>query len=325
MTKRATLAYIKEKYSDKIDWGNLKVTSPYTGNRGSITLQCNTCDNSYSFNRVCDMLARGDMFRCTVCHPKSKPPRIVTIEDFKKFMDTAYNGRFTLLATELDKSKNLRVRCNTCLDEHDVTYKSIRALKIGCRNCNNSKPLTTQAVKDTISNITNGEYTLVGEYVNAQISIEIQHNSDECGSYSWFTMYGNFVRQGRRCPKCTFVPSKGEEAIAKLLTDENIPFEREYVFPDCRNKRVLPFDFAILDNTYKKVRLLVEYDGLQHFSVERGFWGRDDKEDVLEVVQHRDKIKEDYCTHNGIRLLRIPYTAYDNLAELLLSEIYKLD
>jgi hypothetical protein len=44
-----------------------------------------------------------------------------------------------------------------------------------------------------------------------------------------------------------------------LLTENNIPFEREKRFASCKDKTYLPFDFFV-DNKY-----LIEFDGMQHF------------------------------------------------------------
>ena len=54
--------------------------------------------------------------------------------------------------------------------------------------------------------------------------------------------------------------SKSEKYIANYLSFQNILFEQEYIFPDCRDINPLPFDFYLPDyNT------CIEYDGQQHF------------------------------------------------------------
>ena len=50
--------------------------------------------------------------------------------------------------------------------------------------------------------------------------------------------------------------SKGNDKIKNLLQEANIPFEIEYKFNSCKDKKPLPFDFYV-NNSY-----LIEYDGI---------------------------------------------------------------
>jgi very-short-patch-repair endonuclease len=58
----------------------------------------------------------------------------------------------------------------------------------------------------------------------------------------------------------------------------------------------LPFDFYV-----PSTKTVIEYDGQQHFVP---VWGQES----FENVQRTDKIKNQYCKKNGIKLIRIPYT-----------------
>lgn len=58
--------------------------------------------------------------------------------------------------------------------------------------------------------------------------------------------------------------SIGESNIEKILKENNIYYIKEYYFNDLINKKPLRFDFAILDNDNKVIRL-IEFDGIQHF------------------------------------------------------------
>jgi len=53
-----------------------------------------------------------------------------------------------------------------------------------------------------------------------------------------------------------------------------------------------------------KYNCCIEYDGIQHFKSNGGYY----TEDFLKAVQYRDKIKNQYCVDNNINLIRIPYT-----------------
>ena len=54
--------------------------------------------------------------------------------------------------------------------------------------------------------------------------------------------------------------SIGESNIQKLLEDNNITYMKEYSFSDLKNKKVLRFDFAIIEN--ESVVRLIEFDGI---------------------------------------------------------------
>lgn len=94
--------------------------------------------------------------------------------------------------------------------------------------------------------------------------------------------------------------SHGNIKINQILTEANIPFEKEKRFNTCKDKSYLPFDFYV-DNRY-----LIEYDGKQHFK-ENGLFN-------YESTHKHDIIKSQWCKANNIPLIRIPYTHYDNLS-----------
>ncbi len=111
------------------------------------------------------------------------------------------------------------------------------------------------------------------------------------------------------------ITSKGEQRIAEFLDSLDIQYERQKKFSSCKNKRELPFDFYI-----SKYNIAIEYDGKQHF--EPVDWGFHDEELMIanfDDLQKRDGIKNKYCEDNGIKLIRIPYTEFDNI-EMILSK-----
>jgi hypothetical protein len=113
-------------------------------------------------------------------------------------------------------------------------------------------------------------------------------------------------RQGKGCPICNL--SKGELSIMNYLSENNINFIREYKFDDCVNNKHLPFDFYLPD-----LNICIEYDGRQHFeSIE--FFGGDEG---LIYRQKNDLIKDNYCSDNNIKLIRIPYFNYKIISSIL--------
>jgi hypothetical protein len=118
---------------------------------------------------------------------------------------------------------------------------------------------------------------------------------------------------GKCCPKCD--ESKGEKRVDEILNIKNIYFTGEYIINECKNKKCLPFDFAIFKDKEKtKLELLVEYDGILHYINKFN----NDKE--FEKTKKNDEIKNQFCIKNNIKLLRIPYWDFDNIEEILNNE-----
>jgi hypothetical protein len=105
------------------------------------------------------------------------------------------------------------------------------------------------------------------------------------------------------CPYCS--ESQGESILRVIFKKNNIIFEPQKKFLDCTNEttgkrcKLLPFDFYIPSKN-----TCIEYDGIQHYGPYE-FFGGDEGYRNLKI---RDKIKNQYCKKNGIKLIRIPYT-----------------
>ena len=113
---------------------------------------------------------------------------------------------------------------------------------------------------------------------------------------------------------CGCLISKGEEKIATLLSQHNIPFEKQKTFESCRfpiSGYLAKFDFFVNE------KYIIEFDGIQHFESVLFFKNND-----YLTIKTRDDIKTQWCKENGIPLIRIPYTklATLTLEDLILDE-----
>lgn len=93
--------------------------------------------------------------------------------------------------------------------------------------------------------------------------------------------------------------SKGEKEIRKYLNLNNIKFIPQYKFSDCKDIRILPFDFYLPD-----LNVCIEYDGIQHFKEIQKWGGLNSLKDI----EKKDQIKTDYCKNKKILLIRIKYS-----------------
>jgi len=134
----------------------------------------------------------------------------------------------------------------------------------------------------------NYDYSKVN-YVNSKTKINII-----CPIHGKFEQIPSSHLNGKGCPKCK--ESKGEREIRLWLEDNNIKYLPQHTFPDCKNKRELPFDFYL-----PKYNLCIEYNGIQHYEPIKHFGGIKKFNKTI----NNDTIKCNYCNNNDINLIII--------------------
>lgn len=130
----------------------------------------------------------------------------------------------------------------------------------------------------------------------------------DCGNITYVTQ--NCLYKGDT-KSCGCIKSYGEEKISKILLKNNITFEREKQFKSCilPSGRLAKFDFYVDD------KYIIEFDGKQHF-IQNDFF-----QQSFEEIQLYDKLKNQWCFDNNIKIIRIPYTHLDKISikDLLLE------
>lgn len=105
-----------------------------------------------------------------------------------------------------------------------------------------------------------GKLTVIRQAENRRYGCVAWLCKCECGNEC--IVSGRELRTGDT-QSCGCIKSRGEQVISKILQENNIYFEKEKIFKDCRypDSGGYPrFDFYV-NNTY-----LIEYDGEQHFN-----------------------------------------------------------
>lgn len=177
-----------------------------------------------------------------------------------------------------------------------------------CRKCANKhlseiKSMDINEVKEYIESF---NYKLLSDYYKnntTYIKVECEKG------HKYTTTYGAF-KNGNRCPYCN--QSKGEYKIKKFFKNNNMIYNEQKRFEDCRFKKPLPFDFYL-----PQYNILIEYDGEFHYKISR----YEDGFDKFINTKIRDTVKNIYCKNNDIKLIRIPYWEYDNIEEILIKEL----
>lgn len=198
-----------------------------------------------------------------------------------------------------------RCKCTNCNTERTVRgndLKNGKSTNCGCRKRQNIYNKIKLYPGEKY-----GKLTVIEEDFEKEQTSVLQKSywkcQCECGSYT--TVIGSDLKNGHTL-SCGCIKSKGEELIAKSLTNLQILFEREKTFTSCSssyNNTPYRFDFYLPD-----YNILIEYDGKQHFSSKNCGWG-----EGLKEIQNRDSFKTNWCINNNIPLIRIPYTEFDKI------------
>ena len=107
---------------------------------------------------------------------------------------------------------------------------------------------------------------------------------------------------------------KGEAEIMKVLNRMEIEYKHDRSH-ELKDVQPLKWDFIIKT---KGDPIFIEYDGRQHFEPVRfGGMSQEKAKKALQKQKAHDKLKDDYCFENGFLLLRIPYTQFGNIPQIV--------
>ena len=93
----------------------------------------------------------------------------------------------------------------------------------------------------------------------------------------------------------------------------------QYTFNGCKDKKKLPFDFAVFDEK-RNLLFLVEYDGEHHFHPVR-YKTFQNADKNYSICKKHDEIKNNFCKRNNIDLVRIPYYERKDLYKILYKKL----
>jgi hypothetical protein len=184
---------------------------------------------------------------------------------------------------------------------------------VGCKKCYyESMKLSLSEFFNRANEIHNYTYDYKNtKYIDYNTKVNIL-----CKKHGEFNQLPIHHLRGSGCPICR--SSKGELRISKFLEENGIKFIYNKKFKDCKFKNELPFDFYLPD-----INICIEYDGELHFKEIEKFGGKE----KLKYYQNNDRIKNEYCEKNKIKIIRIKYTDFENIEEklnFLLNYIYNM-
>jgi len=228
---------------------------------------------------------------------------IITSEKFIKNAKIVRGNRYDYSLVEYkNNSTKIKIVCNI----HGIfeqTPANHITCKHDCPKCScllsNTKDFIT---KSNIIHENKYDYSLV-DYKNNRTKVKIT-----CLKHGVFEQLPSSHLNKQGCPICN--ESKGENMIKKYFKDNNIKYNSQKTFDGCNYKYPLRFDFYLIEHN-----ICVEYDGMQHFKPIDYFGGID----TFNYILLKDKIKNEYCKKNNIKLIRIKYD--DNIIEKLINQL----
>lgn len=281
-----------QTYLNNYNPSSIVISDRYLGNTKYLDLKCGICGDIYK--KPWYKLKECKYKVCNKCQKK------ITSKTQAKSLDEVSNifkkyGYYILDNIYINNSTPIE-----CKDKEGYRYKvSLQNLKKG----KNPRIFSFYSnFEDCVYNINrfinrNGlNNKLVEVYKNGKAKFLCS-----CGEEFETEVFRFISGQKRRCNKCMKKISGLELEVMNFLKENNINFEYQYYYNNCRNKRCMPFDFYLNDyNT------CIEVDGDQHFHC--AFTNEKGKAlENLKKTQENDKKKTQYCFDNNINLIRIPY------------------
>lgn len=246
--------------------------------------------------------------QCLDCRIKQTQSKRITtsdeINDSLKSLSERDGRNYTWIdGKHKNRKSKLTIQDELGYKYTQYTYRLINGKGTFVRFHSNN-PFTIHNIQIWLNEFASGYKILSTEYVNAFDRLEF-----ECPDGHKFKCSWDKMQMGQRCTVCQL--SIGAREVMYSLRKLGVNYELEYVFDDCIYKRVLPFDFAVL-NDDNSVKCLIEFDGEFHYK-EAPFSNCTDKNlRSFKYTKIRDEVKNKYCEDNNIPLLRVPYWERDN-------------
>lgn len=312
MTKEQFILNIKKIYGERYS-----LISDFKSTQDKITIKCNICNKEYTlvaneFTRNRDKNRNRFINGCDYC-------RLINNSNFiKKRVSEITNNRIKVIDNnEISTvNQNIKMECTICgykfISNIHVLESNIKKAKketsFGCANCSKKRKKTTENFREEVYKLTNGEYVVIGEYKSTSTKIEMCHIT--CNK-NYLVRPSDFIFKNNRCPYCfNRNISNATKFINDYLIKNNILYKAEKTFNDCKNYKLLPFDFHL-----PEYNLLIEYDGRQHFV---DIYGKK----YLKKQHKRDLIKNQYCKDNKINLIRINYLISIEKIKIILDKLF---
>lgn len=293
MAKRQTTETFKARVSELTD-GAYSVVGEYVNNKTKILITHKVCGVTY--------LVRPKSFldgnRCPACRNKLRGASKKTQADFEKEIANLTNNEYYVIGAYSGATEKVEIAHTICGNSWKVTPNRFLSCGTRCPTCmrkatGKAQRLTTAQFIQKLNERFPEEYTVLSNYTGSLNKVYVRHN--KCGNEWWIK--ANHLLSHNMCPRCK--ESKGETLVRAFLVSRELPFEEQKTFPNLKRIKHLSYDFYV-----PRLKLLVEYQGKQHYEAIDYFGGQE------RFIEQKisDNIKRKYAKEHGFRLVEIPYT-----------------
>ena len=217
-------------------------------------------------------------------------------------------------------NNNTKIRCKCKIDGYEWEAKPNNLLKgnTGCPKCAGTMKLTHKKFMEKFNkqNKNANDIEIIGTYINGKTKIKCRCKFD---GHEWEATPNDLLTKNCGCPRCNI--SKGEKRIAQYLDNLGIHYiyDKKY-FNDLvgTGGGLMRPDFII-----PSLKIWIEYDGIQHYEATdfTSTMSEHQIQEKFKKVQKNDQIKNQYAKDNNWTLIRIPFTEYDNIEQILAAYI----
>lgn len=315
ITQEDFLNAVREKHGDKWDVSNVQ----YVSKSQILGLSCPDCKDNFKTTTKKLMDGLG----CPRCEGRIKDLRYF-VEEAKK----VHGDEYDYSECYLSHSKSGAIVLNNIRCKHHGLY-STRAdvhiqQKCKCPKCNvppdrlSPEQRRDAYIRRAIERHGEGhfDYSQV-DYHTKREKVKIRCIIHDYLFYQSLEEHTKKRSMGG-CPLCS--ETTGEREVRLFLEKKKLEYtaqmEIENIRPDILKLQYMRVDFYV-----KKYRLIIEYNGEQHYK-DCG-WYKNSKRN-LKMQQLRDEVLREYCQKFDFNLLEIKYSEFDNIGKLIDAKIKEI-
>lgn len=279
----------KEIHGDKYDYSEVN----YLNNRTKVKIKCNRCGAIF-FQTPHAHIDRKQ--GCPYCYGNARK----TTDKFISEAEAKHPEYDYSEVNYINNKTKVKIICPVHGPFFIKPNSFLRETNHGCPKCSGKYHYNTSEFINRAREVHGYKYDYSKvNYVSSHELVEII-----CNVHGPFKQkaYGHLFGYG--CPECA-KKSKGEEKISSYLQKHCIRYIHDKACLDFL-ERMRP-DFYLPD-----YNLIIEYDGIQHFDLKKTW-----KNFSYEKLHEKDLLKDELCIKNGVNVIRIPFTDYNYIDDIL--------
>ena len=289
-------ALAREKHGNKYDYSE----SVYQGFSTPVKIICPKHGEFWQAGGAHAQLGQG-CFRCAA--EESNSHHLMSKDEFIQQARRVHGDYYDYSHVEPEhfyRNQEVKIIC----PKHGSFYQLVskHLLGAGCLKCAGKDKMSTEefitALKDLYGN--KYKYDRI-KYLNKYTFVELG-----CPIHGYVKCRPESLMLGKGCRMCN--ASQGEVSVEEWLKEHRFPYVREFSLPGYTYR----YDFAL-----PEYKILIEYDGQQHFMPIDYYGG----EEGYRKRVGNDKIKTKLARDNGWVLIRLPYTLEERILVVLRGQI----